>query len=187
MFITEGATAAVEPLTRAEAIRQLRISGHALDAEVRQAVSAAREYCEQYTGRTLLASVVRTLQLDHWPSGKIRLPFPPLQSVGSIKYYADGDAAQTTLGTTNYHVATPTHDIGVVVWDDTFTAPSLDDRPDAVEVEYTAGYTTIPPMLKQAIKVRLLVEFGNDTDSRLAAAERRCNDILNSWDAQQYA
>lgn len=59
------------------------------------------------------------------------------------------------VAATSYHVVLDTKTRSFLQFDDTFTAPDLDDRPDAVIYDYTCGYgdrMSIPATIKQAIK-----------------------------------
>lgn len=131
----------VEPITLAEARATLRLGSDetALDDDIELAITAAREWCENYTRR---AYVQRTyeLVLSCFPrDGVIELPMPPLRSVTSITY-VDTNGDEQTLATSQYLVRTAREPGHVrtaydVSWPDTHPQES-----EAVRVRYVAGY-----------------------------------------------
>jgi uncharacterized phiE125 gp8 family phage protein len=116
-------------------------------------IVAAREYCEGYLHRKLIT------QAWDWTMGAFphcfQLPFLPVSAVTSVKYY-DSDGVQRTVSSANYRldisVAPP-----VLEFDDDYSFPTVDDRADAVEIVYAAGYTsaTCPALIKQYVLLRI--------------------------------
>jgi uncharacterized phiE125 gp8 family phage protein len=150
---------AVEPLTLTEAKAHLRVDGTDDDATVAAYLSAARVRFERESGRQLITASY-TLRLDRFPVGlgAIRLPHPPLQSVAEIRYTdADGDA-HTLAESTDYIVDTD-REPGEIrlaynkVW------PSTRLQPNAVEVDFVAGYgdaeTDVDELIRSAIRLML--------------------------------
>ncbi len=112
-------------------------------------ISAAREYCEAYTGRALGTQTVE-LYLDEFPTNAVVLPSPPLQSVTSVKY-KDFDGTETTVASADYIVDTDGW-TGRIVPAYGVSWPSFTAYPvNPIKVRYVAGYTTLPAAIKQAI------------------------------------
>jgi len=143
---------AVEPVTLAEAKAHLRVDISNDDALITAQIVAARNMAEAITHR---AFVTQTwdLYLDSWPSRALQLPFPPLQSVTSVKYYSDSAAEQTLTGS-NYQV-----DIAsepgrlILISGSSWPGDSLRDA-NGVIVRFVAGYglaAAVPQIFKQAI------------------------------------
>ena len=145
--------------------RHLRIMSADFDDEVMQAVKAARGWCESYVSRTLRSAVTRTLSFTDWPCDPIQLPYPPLLTVESVKYYSTDDV-DTTLATSNYHVLISTSGPGRIEWDDDADLPDTSTRPDAIRIVYTAGYTELPADAKYAVLMKLSSLWGDETDTR---------------------
>lgn len=71
------------------------------------------------------------------------------------------DGATETLSTgeqlvaaTNYRIVTPTDGRGRLEWDEDYTFPTLDNRIDAVKIDFTGGWATrgaIPPQITHAV------------------------------------
>jgi len=118
------------------------------DNDLGRLISAAREYCEKYTGKAWATQTIE-LYLDYWPD-TIVLPCPPLQSVTSIKY-KDSDGTETTLDTSLYIVDTDGW-TGRIVPAYNTAWPTFTPYPvNPIKVRYVAGYTAIPASLKQAM------------------------------------
>lgn len=154
-----------EPIALGDALTFLRAAGGPEDtATVASLISVAREFTEMFTGRALCSGTF-LLVCDGWAEkagwtaslgDTITLDRSPLASVQSVKYYADGETSLTTLTAgTDYIVITGTTPGRVQFLID---PPALAERPDAVQIEFTAGVTSpanVPPTLIHA--VRLLV------------------------------
>lgn len=127
-----------EPLSLADACAFLRISTGCEDVLVRSLIATAREIVENFTGRALAAEVW-TLAADSWCIDRITLDRTPLVSVESVKYLPEGGGALVTLSGSDYAVITATQPGTVLLLID---PPALADRPDAIQIEFTAGSAT---------------------------------------------
>lgn len=155
-----------EPVALADMLTFLRAAGGPEDtATVSALIAAAREAVENFTGRALMSSGWRMVA-DSFDD--LALDRSPLVSVASVKYYAEDSETLTTLAAgTDYRVITGTTPGSVQLIAD---APTLEDRPDAVQVEFTAGATTpadVPPVLVHA--VRLLTQHFYDNRATVTA------------------
>lgn len=172
---------AQEPVTLADVKAWARVATSADDALLTAILTAARLHVEQIAGLALL-----TQTWDYWldmfpygglsplrwtygspyaasvprwtyafPSGEIALPYAPLQTVSFVKY-VDDTGATATLDPSLYQVDA-TRLPGRIVPAYGQTWPVARSQPNAVQVEYVAGYgaasTNVPEPLKQAIKV----------------------------------
>lgn len=132
---------AYQPVSRTEAKSWCNIDADITDQDsiIDMLIKSATARAELITQR---AFVQRTLQLilPCWPEA-IELPHPPLVSVESITYI-DDDGVQQTLDTDLYDVHT-WKEPGFIVraWDEIW--PSYRAVPDAIRVNYTAGYAPV--------------------------------------------
>lgn len=127
----------------------------------------AWDYCERYSWRTLLTKGMRLTLPDWFPRYdwakqetyrskfcSIPLPRPQVVSIESVEYYDEANTLQT-LSASDWSADLDCEVVELNILD----FPSLFDRPDAVRINYTAGYgtseTDFPPVLLHA--VRLLV------------------------------
>jgi uncharacterized phiE125 gp8 family phage protein len=157
---------ATEPVSLEEALNYLRVDNAAEAPLVEQLITVGRETVENFTGRALFTQT-RRLTLDAWPAGRlIDLPGVPLQSVTSVKYYPADGTAQTTWDSGNYVVITATNQVCIL---DGVSWPSLATRPDAVEITYVAGATSIASV-PMSLKAGILFMAAHYYQNRLPVA-----------------
>ena len=147
--------AAVEPITTAELKTFARIDGTAEDTLIDGFIKAARIQTEKYLNRKLINQTI-TASLDFWPEKRIRLPFPPLQSVTEIRTL-DEEGVETVYSSDNYIVRTKVY-MGEIIIKDGGSFPLSTDRDiGAIEIDYVAGYgaaaTAIPQTILDGIKL----------------------------------
>ena len=148
-----------EPVSLAEAQAFLRVDSSDDATEIEAIIKVARQMVEDFTGRALLTQTWK-FQDEEWPDadddeGPLVLPLnrSPLATVVSVKYYPFDGGAQTTLDSSKYHVLTGPMPGQIVLKYGEFW-PYLYSRPDAVEVEFTAGAASaadVPPTLRHAV------------------------------------
>lgn len=125
----------------------------------------AWDYCERYSWRQLLTAGLRLSLPDWFPEYSrsdsyrckgsiIALPRPTVASIESVEYFDDDNVLQT-LSTNDWGADLEADVVELQVYD----FPTVFDRPDAVRINYTAGFgntaAEFPPVLLHA--VRLLV------------------------------
>lgn len=186
--IVEGTPAA--PLDLEAITDHLRVDSTDDLAYINSLVAVAREYVDSVTGKSSLAVTWKVIAeswqdlFDDAPKRGVSFIDPrlglsdivgsdyviplhrsPLVSVASIKYYAPDDAAQTTLATSAYRVVTAAEP-GLVQL--VASPPSVDDRVDAIEIQFTAGSTptnvqrhAINLMVAHLYENRVPVNVGN--------------------------
>ena len=89
------------PLTVAEAKTHLRITQSTQDAEVESFLAAATRAAERHCERAFMQQVWTVALDEFWGDADLELPYPPLVSIGSIKY-DDADGVETTIATSVY-------------------------------------------------------------------------------------
>lgn len=159
MYLELKTAPAAEPITLADAKEHLRISNTAQDDYINALIDAAIDRVDGPHGLIRRALITQSwyLKFCDWPlNDKIHIPLPPLQSITAITYY-DTDNVQQTLATSVYDVITPTNGQGVVSLAEGQSWPSLYDRPDAVSIDFIAGYgdagSDLPSSVIHAIKL----------------------------------
>lgn len=158
-FYTRTVEPTDEPIEVADALNFLRADESEAE-RIAGLIAVAREVVEDFTGRALMAQTWK-LTADVWPTGcgmkgrTLLLERTPLASVTSVKYYACGGSVQTTMDADMYIVQTgATPGRLVLAADESW--PDLEDRPDAIEVTFTAGYASaavVPATLRHAISL----------------------------------
>lgn len=160
--LTRTTAPVLDPITSSEVYRHLRLVEDDTEKAYADAVAdVAREYVEQNTGTALLTQTWE-VRYDDWWDGVLELPYPPLQSVSSIKYI-DNNGTEQTLAASQYQVQTG-EPIGFVQWAANATIPVARAEAGAVRIVFVAGYTSaslVPSSLKQAMLLLLAQWFEN--------------------------
>ena len=139
-----------DPITLADVRDEhLRVTndGHE-DDYIASLMTVSLEMAQEETQSRILPETWR-LDLSAAPCGAfIELPFPPLLEVEHVKYYSGGTLQ--TLSTDAYHVVIPAGSKpqrGRVQLVDGGAWPSVDIRPDAIQVTFRCGYadTSVSP------------------------------------------
>ena len=176
-----------EPVSLADVYSHLRLDpegsplSHPDDAMLLRHIETARKMVELMTRRSFVRQKVR-LSVASFPTGgqagRIRLRRPPVISVAAVRYY-DGSNVLQDLPASDYYVTD--EQIPELRLATSASAPSAYDRPDALRVEYYAGYApegsppssredyivNVPPPLRDAIllTVQLLYDSMSDKDA----------------------
>lgn len=150
-----------EPITTDEAKLHLRVEIDEDDALIESLITAAREWVEIYTGRTLCETVLE-VAFEGYPNyGYIELPKPPILEVVSFKY-TDSSGVDTTLATDQYVLDNTVAIAPRVVPSYGSTWPGTRWQSSSLRVRYRAGYARagspiethlIPQPLTAAIKL----------------------------------
>jgi hypothetical protein len=177
---------ATEPVTLTEAKLHCRVDETLDDGIITALIIAARQAVESATGRKLITQTWRA-SLDAWPSNpsdewwdgvreasfasimhassEVLLPFPPLQSVTSVKTFSDADA-ETLYAASNYYVDISSEP-GRVVLRKSASPPIPGRAANGIEIDYVCGYGATAP---QALKQACLMLIGHWFENREAAA-----------------
>jgi hypothetical protein len=176
-----------EPITLQEAKDHLRVTGTDEDSLITSLIVSARLYAEMLTRRVFVTQTWKmvidqfpmpgmNISSANWygpqwgtapgpltslrPDGKtgyeIYLMTPPIQSITSVKYY-DINGVQQTLDPATYLLDNVTEPSRLVPAPNT-NWPSTQNRINAVEVLFVAGYGTplqVPEGIKSWIKLRI--------------------------------
>lgn len=81
----------------------------------------------------------------------LTLAYPPVTSA-TITYF-DASNVSTTFAAENWTLRTVTDHYSWIELNPDKSWPETYERPDAVSIEYTAGYETVPELAKHAIKL----------------------------------
>jgi len=159
-----------EPLTVAQLREHLRLDDSESDDYLASLITVVRQQAEDRTERTLMPSTW-TLRLPAFPSangGTIELLRPPLVGVTSV-HYLDAAGTQQLVDPGTY-------------WLDTFGEPgtimplpgdwpATAEHPQAVTIDYTAGYASaaaVPAPIRQW----MLLAAGDLFEMRLRSSEK---------------
>ena len=157
---------AVQPVSLEEAKAQTRTDCADEDGLIGGYITAATDAASDRLQRALVPTRYR-LTLDSFPSA-IELLLPPIISVQSVKYI-DANGAQQTLDPQDYFLDSVSEP-GYLVPAAGRAWPATQDRINAVEVEYTAGYAD--SAIPSPIKSWILLAVGDLYEQRTRSAEK---------------
>lgn len=155
----------VEPVSLAEAKGQCRVTASDEDGLIAGMLFAAREHCEDHTHRVFSTQTFAFSIDQNWPvvfnsrsvsnHRRIVLPKPPVQSVVSVNY-VDTTGVTQLLDPSQYQFSKGAMHGFVdqaygVCW------PSVRCQPDAITVQFVAGYGTNPSNLPESIRQAILM------------------------------
>lgn len=157
--------APIEPITLDEVKQKLRLVGNNdFDTELTRLIVVAREMCENATGRDLINKTYRGFLDYYCEVAEFRKS--RLQSVVSVKYYFN-DVLTTFTDYRNTHE----YDYSRLIFNSNFTP---DERLQAIEIEFIAGYGTtansIPATLKEGMLAMVDWLFNNSGDCTTEAS-----------------
>lgn len=187
-----------EPITLEEVSAHVRIDSTDDQDYLESLIAVSREYVDGVTGRVSMRSTWKVVAdsweslFGAWYSQQLAALFrTPLVSVQSVKYYAPDAGSITTMDTAEYRVITTVEPGMVQIIDD---LPDVDDRPDAIQIEFTAGYASAelaPPVLNHAVKMfaahlyeqRVPVAFASSTEVPFGLRAMLDNQRVGGWSA----
>lgn len=186
-------TGTTSPITIDEAKEYLRITSEQEIATVKLHLDAATEWCERsISGHMQLAKCTYQMVSSGFPDDDQRweLPMPPLNSSSSIKinYYNSTNGA-STLASTLYDVVAPTDAPGFVKIKTGETWPVSYERPDAVTVQFTAGFgppRKVPPLMKAAILLKTEHLYDPTRFDSRADVDQTVMNLLGRYDYGHY-
>ncbi len=158
--ITKLIDSDIEPVTVAEAKAHMRVEISDDDTYIGLLITAAREWCEDYTGRALIDQTWQ-LRYEGYFFKEFRLHRSPVISVHSFIYDVDGVA--TTLDSTNYVLDGPRTKWPRLLLSTTGAWPTTNYL-KPVTIQFSAGYANrqvsptegadkVPMAFKHAIKM----------------------------------
>ncbi len=166
------------PVTLAEIEAHLKVTDD--DSYLNSLIAVATGQIERYLRRSIMQQEW-TLYLDRWEY-TILLPYPTLQSVESVSYYGQ-DGALTLLDESDFYWVVTSDEPGRIVQKYDTTYPELQDgRPDAIEIEYTAGWASaddVPSQIKHAIKLYCTDLHEHRGEIQVGQVTKIPNHILN--------
>jgi uncharacterized phiE125 gp8 family phage protein len=169
----ETAVLGAEPVSLADMLLHLRLTGNAENDYISALITAARMQAEQITHRAIIkksfkASIdgafggdipwwdgTREISIAAFQSRQIQLPYPPCISVDKISVFSDTDVETVALPST-YYIESASQDMKQrvilrrgAVW------PIALRVANGMEILYTAGYADgmVPQPLVTAIKM----------------------------------
>lgn len=197
-----------EPITLEEVYLHLRLTpfdsppGHPDDPMLRLFIKAARLDAENFTRRAFIEQTLRLriggtsrLTRSCWggantfEEGPLNLPRGNILGLASVRYW-DGDNADQLIDPTSYYEAG-----GTLAWGIGYSLPALYGRPDALRIEFRAGYAPIgsPPVdvedyranvpedIRAALLIGVQLLYDELTPEKRRALEMARDSLLSSY------
>ncbi len=143
---------AVEPVTLVEFKAHLNQTLSGDDGMLSRQITAARQFVERFTGKTLVSTTFE-LVLDAFPRSVIAIPNGPLVSVTSVKYVDATTSIETTLATAAYEVDAASNPGWIAPGDAGW--PSTLSTLNAVRIRFVSGYgaagNDVPAPLREGV------------------------------------
>jgi len=163
---------AVEPVTVAEVLDSARIDDSVFNAQAAIAIKALRKHAEARIGRALITQAME-LVLDGFPTGKVDLLLPNVQSIVSVKYI-DTSAVEQTLINTAYSLdkdSTPSWLIPAygTTW------PETQASANALRIRFNVGYGDAGSNVPEDIRLWIIAhatQILNNPDGHIDQAFR---------------
>lgn len=175
MVVTPPATPLV-PLADAKAM--LLVDHTADDTLITALIVAATIEAQGVAARSFVTQTLQ-LSLDAWPcDNAVRLPFPPLLTVTSVKYF-DADNVEQTIAAADYIVIADTTP-GLIVPASGKAWPTDLRTWSPIRIRYTAGYGAAADVaasaqgeIVQLVKALVVVDYENREALSSQAATQR--------------
>ena len=167
-------------ISTADAKSHLREDSSANDVYIDELVLAATTMLETEIERQLITATWE-YYLDSFPS-IIQLPYGPVQTVNSIKYW--NDSGEQTLDAADYDVGEEGN-ITRIISKNTGWPTTDEDKLNAVIVNYDSGYgaaSAVPADIKSAVKLILGDLYTNREDFALKRGYvQRVINLYKNW------
>jgi len=168
------------PLTVDEVKLHLKVDVSTDDDLITNLRNSAISWVEQYTNRQLMPATWY-LYLDDFPD-EILLQWCPVTSVTSIKYY-DTDNDLQTLSSDEYDVDTDSEPARIYE-SYGYYFPTVRERPNAVIIEFEAGYAdadSVPDPIKSALLLMIGHNYENRGDEGHRKYPKAIYDLLDMY------
>lgn len=160
---------AEEPVTLAEAKLHLRVDSSDEDAYISALITAARQQAEHITGRAMVNC--RYVQTEDQFPQAIKLRPGRVSQITELRF-RDASGVLQILSSPCYTLDNAGEFIAWVYPSPGYTWPSVWSHPNAVEVEFVAGFGATLADVPQSIKQWMLLTIAQWYSTREAAAER---------------
>lgn len=167
-----------EPLAMDEVRLHLRLDTDADDAILDRLIRAARQRCEQYTGRAMISQSWR-LFLDAWPGRVVDLPFPPLRAVTAVRTIAADGGSEGVVS--DLYAVDTAQAPGRIIRKQSAAWPAPGRSHNGIEIDFEAGYgpdwNDVPEPLRQG----MLLLIGHLYERREGEGESLPPTVAGLW------
>lgn len=179
-----------EPVEVSEVKDHLRIEHSEHDELLESLIQASREYVEDTTGQALVEKT-RAAYYQYWPitEGRFIIPWPPLQSVNSVKY-TDTNGTEHTFSSDKYTVIADSKPGYLVLkYGESWPAEVIPHDEYPITIEFVCGYPAtedspknytknIPQSIKNAIKLDVELRYDRPNENYSERIEQVIHSLL---------
>lgn len=177
-----------EMIDVAAAKRWLRIDGNDQDRDIEESIKEARSWLEQQSAKTCRLNVLYQATLPMWPDhqgciadeerrlrtvprqhrSRYFFPRPPFIDYGqtAVQYYDEAGVLRE-LDCERYRIINSATSVACLDFDENTCLPTLDDRDDAVQIQWSAGFSdsdSVHPGMMLCMKHILRAVYDGDID-----------------------
>ena len=158
------------------------------DTTLQELIGSAAVAVQNDLGRCLTTTTY-TLHLQRWPGREIQLPYPPLISVGSVKYYGQATETLDTFSSGSYTVSIG-GEPGILWLNENADWPDLMDRPNPIEIEFTCGFGAdrddVPETIQAAVAMTAAYWFDQPIPVVMSAATELPLSVSRLIDSERF-
>lgn len=136
-----------EPVSVSEMKNYLNIDYSSWDTLIGMLISSARTRLERYTGCTFATKTL--ISTFNQTADTIEIPYGPVQSITTVKSIDETGTKTTLVSGTDY----------TVIGNNFKTLVFFSNNLTPIEIEYVAGYSSLPADLKIAIMKQVGMDF----------------------------
>lgn len=166
------------PVSLEQAKAQCRVDGTDDDIYITALLGAASAHIESLTGRKIMAQTWEYLPCEF--ADEMELPFGPVSSVTSVKYF-DASAVEQTLSASVYSVDLVSDPPRILLADDQ-AWPTVNDGVNQITIRFVSGYAVVPPPIYQACQLLVAQWY----DQRAGVSDKPITETPNAVKALLY-
>lgn len=157
MIYKRATEPAFEPISIEQARMQIGLDSadSSMDTLLTPLITAAREYVEKYTNRSLITADW-TAYMDTFDTWAIELFKVPISELTTLKYYDTDNVEKTLIEDTDYNIDIISEPARLFPasgesWPDTY------DKPNAIEIAFKSGYGATAASVPKTIQAVMLM------------------------------
>lgn len=147
----------IDPVTLSEVKAHLNINHDADNELLSNLIKVAVESCQNLTNLSFISQT--WTGYNKYLTTILEIPRAPTISISTVKYY-DSDNELQTISSDNYFLSFDGAFSNIVFVTD-YTLPTLYNRPDAVQIEFVAGFGVAADDVPMPIKQAILLTIGH--------------------------
>ena len=158
MLLRRTSAGSTPAILLAEAKARLRVTHTAEDDVITAMIASSWEAVGEMAGRVLATETWEMADMAF--SGTVKLPKSPVIALTSVQYLDATETLQTATLSDFALIASDDWSLVQPKVDKDWPSPGV-QRADAMKITFTAGYTTLPPALREAVLLMIGHRYRN--------------------------